>query len=118
MLRHFVSAAAALVLAACSSSTLPTEEWVRAEATGNATLAITNRGDDPVYVRVSDPTELGIMIGCSPSTCAPIAPGATVRVPYAQIQFYDAGDEQAAVNWWVFTADGATRDTGTLLADL
>ena len=118
MRRHLAAPAALVLAAACSDPTLPTDDWVRASATGNATLSILNRGDEPVYVRVSDPTELMIMIGCSPGSCARINPGETLRVPYAEIQNYDAGDRQAAVNWWVFDGDGATKDTGTLVTDI
>jgi hypothetical protein len=111
-------AAAVLFLAACADPTLPPGEWVRAGAGGEATLVITNRGDEPVYVQVSDPTELSILMGCSRETCTRIDPGKTVRVPYDQIQGYDLGDSQAAVNWWVFSDTGATRGTGTVIAEI
>ncbi|HYW12451.1 MAG TPA: hypothetical protein VE871_10840 [Longimicrobium sp.] len=113
-----VFAASLALLAACSDTTLPTDQWVRARATGEASLSVTNRGDEPIYVRVSDPTVLDISIGCSPQTCTRIIAGQTLRIPYAQIINYDAGDEQAAVNWWVFSDTGATRDTGTVIAEL
>lgn len=118
MRRNVVLAAALVLFAACSETMLPTDEWVRARATGQATLSVTNRGDEPVYVRVSDPTVLAFMPGCTPQTCTRISAGQTVRVPYAEIMNYDAGDRQAAVNWWVFADTGATLDTGTVVADL
>lgn len=118
MRSRFVLAALALALAACSDPTLPTDEWIQARAAGSATLAITNRGDAPVYVQVSDPTEFILMRGCSPETCARIDPGETLRVPYSDITSYDAGDEHAAVNWWVFAGDGTTRDTGTVVTEI
>lgn len=109
---------AVLVLAACSDTTLPTDAWIEARATGSATLSITNRGDEPTYVQVSDASALIIQRGCSPESCARIDPGETLRMPYAEINAYDPGDAQAAVNWWVFADDGTTRDTGTLIAEL
>ena len=118
MRTNFVLAAALVLSAACSDTTLPTDEWVRARATGGATLSVTNRGDEPIYVRITDPTVLDISIGCSPQRCTRIGAGQTVRVPYAEIVNYDTGDTQAAVNWWVFSDTGATRDTGTLIAEL
>lgn len=119
MLKPLVFAAAlALALGACSDPTLPTDEWVQARATGDATLSVTNRGDEPIYIQVADPTELILLTGCTPSTCIRIAPGDTVEVPFSQITSYDPGDGQAAVNWWVFTDDGATRDTGTVVVAL
>lgn len=119
MLTRLVAAAAlGFVLAGCSDPTLPTDEWVRARAEGQATLAVTNRGDEPVYVRISDPTELAIMIGCSPTTCTRIGAGQTVRVPYAQIENYTPGDAQAAVSWWVFDDGGTTAAQGTVTVQL
>lgn len=114
----WIAAAALLLLAACSESTLPTGEWVRARATGQSTLAVTNRGDQPIYVRVSDPTVLDVSVGCSPQTCTRLGAGETLRVPYAEIVNYDAGDAQAAVRWWVFGANRGTRATGTVVVQL
>lgn len=118
MRRNFVLAAVLVLFAACSETTLPTDEWVRARATGGATLSVTNRGDEPIYVRVVDPTVLDISVGCTPQSCTRIGAGQTLRVPYAEIVNYTVGDQQAAVNWWVFSDTGATRDTGTLVAEL
>jgi hypothetical protein len=115
---RFVAAALALVLGACSQSTLPTDEWVRARATGSATLSVTNRGSEPVYIQVADPTELVLLAGCTPQTCTRIAPGRTVEVPFSEITRYDPGDAQAAVNWWVFADDGTQAATGTVVVSL
>lgn len=115
--RLVATAALGLALAGCSDPALPTDEWVRASAAGQATLAITNRGDEPVYVLLSDPTELALMMGCTPETCRRIGAGQTVRVPYAEIENYTPGDAQAAVSWWVFE-DGTTVVQGTLVVPL
>ena len=117
MLTRLVAAALGLALAGCSNPTLPTDEWVRARAAGQATLSVTNRGDEPVYVLISDPTVLALMMGCTPDTCTRIGPGQTVRVPYADIENYTPEDEQAAVSWWVF-ADRTTVAQGTLVVPL
>jgi hypothetical protein len=120
MLTRLVAAAAlALVLAGCSDPTLPTDEWVRARAAGQATLSVTNRGDEPVNVLISDPTVLALMIGCTPGSCMRIGAGQTVRVPYAEIQNYTPGDTQAVVTWWVFDDDGGTVEAqGTVTVQL
>jgi P pilus assembly chaperone PapD len=118
MHKRFVIAALALVLGACSETTLPTGEWVQASATGDASLSVTNRGDAPVYIQVADPTELILLTGCTPSTCTRIAPGGTVQVPFSQIAAWQPGDQQAAVNWWVFEDDGGTVATGTVVVPL
>ena len=110
-----------LALAACSESTLPADEWVRASAhaDGDAMLAIENRGEDAVYVRVLDPDEEWMSLGCSPQSCLRVGAGETVRVPYAEIINYDVGDERAAVNWWLFDEAGArTLATGVVIAEL
>lgn len=119
MLTRLVAAAAALglALAGCSNATLSTDEWVRARAAGQAALSVTNRGGEPVYVLISDPTELALMMGCTQDTCRRIAPGQTVRVPYAEIENYTPGDAQAAVSWWVFE-DGTTVAQGTVVVPL
>lgn len=115
-------AAATLALAACSDPALPVAERVQARAAGDAILAITNRGDDAVYVRASDPTVLALMAACSPSTCTRVAPGETLRLPYAEIENYDPGDAQATVAWWAFVTEsgGTARETarGSVVADL
>lgn len=119
MLTRLAAAAMlSLALAGCSNPTFPAEEWVRASATGQATLAVTNRGDEPVYVRILDPTELALMMACTPEICTRIGPGQTVRVPYAEILNYTPGDAEAAVTWWVFADDGRTVAQGTVVAEL
>ncbi len=118
MRTRLVVAGLIVSLGACSGPTLPTGEWVRARATGDATLSVTNRGDAPVYIQVADPTELILLTGCSPSSCTRVAPGATVRVPFSEITAYDPGDQQAAVNWWVFADNGAAAATGTVVVPL
>ena len=114
--------AATLALAACSDPALPVAERVQARAAGNAILAISNRGDEAVYVRATDPTVLALQSACSPSTCARVAPGETLRLPYAGIENYDPGDAQASVAWWAFVAEsgGTFRETarGSVIADL
>jgi hypothetical protein len=118
MLTRLVAAAAlGLALAGCSDPTLPADEWVSARAAGQAELSVTNRGDEPVYVLISDPTELALMMGCTPDTCRRIGAGQTVRVPYAEIENYTPGDAQAAVSWWVFE-DGTTVAQGTVVVPL
>jgi hypothetical protein len=118
MLTRLVAAATlSLAFAGCSNPTLSADEWVQASATGQATLSITNRGDEPVYVRVLDPTELALMMACTPEICTRIDPGQTVRVPYAEILNYNPGDAEAAVTWWVFE-DGTTAAQGTVVAQL
>jgi hypothetical protein len=119
MRTRFVPAALALFLGACSrSTTLPADEWVQARATGNATLSVTNRGNEPVYIQLADPTELILLAGCTPQTCTRIAAGRTVQVPFSEITSYDPGDRQAAVNWWVFADDGTAAATGTVVVPL
>jgi hypothetical protein len=119
MLTRLAAAAAlSLAFAGCSDPTLPTDEWVRARAEGQATLAVTNRGDEPVHVLISDPTVLALMMGCTPTTCTRIGAGQTVRVPYAQIENYTPGDAQAAVSWWVFDDGGTTAAQGTVVVQL
>jgi hypothetical protein len=118
MLTRLVAAAAlGLALAGCSNATLPGDERLTARAAGQATLSVTNRGDEPVYVLISDPTELALMMGCTPDTCRRIDAGQTVRVPYAEIEHYTPGDAQAAVSWWVFD-NGTTVVQGTLVVPL
>lgn len=121
MLRQLAIAAALAVstAACCCGVPLPAEEErIHASAAGGAVLAIENRGDDPVYVQVADPTELALMAGCTPQSCTRIPPGETLRLPYAEITHWDAGDAQAAVNWWVFADDGRTLETDTFVVPL
>jgi hypothetical protein len=122
MTRRLFALAAIIVAAACSDATLPAEEPVQARAAGNATLAITNRSDEPVYYQVMDPTKFAIFYGCTPEHCPRIAAGATVRVPYAQIAYYEPGSAQAMVDWFTFeqAPDGTYRQKayGSVIAEL
>lgn len=85
-------------------------------------LAISNRRDEAVSVHVADPNELALMAACSPSACTRVAPGETLRLPYAGIENYDPRDAQATVAWWVLeTGSGGTvHETarGSVVADL
>lgn len=120
MLRQLaIAATLALSSAACCCGVpLPAEERVHASAAGDATLAIANRGSDTVYVQAADPTELALMAACTPRTCARIAPGEILRLPYAEIAYWQPGDAQAAVRWWVFSFDGGALETGTVTVSL
>jgi hypothetical protein len=116
MLKRLAFAATfALLLAACSDPSLPVDARVRARAVGDATLAITNRGGEPVYFHVLDPTRLAIFIGCAPETCPRILPGETVHVPYSAIVSYEPGSTTALVDWSTFERrpDGSYRQTGS-----
>ena len=124
MFRRLAAAAAALIvsLAACSDATLPAAEPIDAHAAGNATLAITNRTSGPVYYQVMDPSKFAIFYGCTPDHCPRIDAGQTVRVPYADIAYYEAGSAQAMVDWFTFerAADGTWKQAayGSVFADL
>jgi len=114
MLKRLAAAAVlALASAACSDPALPTEQWVRARADGNATLAITNRGGEPVHFKVVDPTHFAIFTACTPTDCPRVRPGETVRVPYSTILYYEPGSTQAMVEWASFTSgeDGSHRQS-------
>lgn len=116
--RFVLAAALGLALAACSESTLPLDEWVRASATGQASVSVQNRGDEPVYVRVLETSELWQSIGCGPDSCLRVDAGQTVAVPYSEIINYDAGDAEASVGWWVFGDAGQTVHHGVVVVEL
>ena len=111
--------AALLALAACAQPIEPAELWVDAEA-GGGEVSVRNSGTDPVYVRVLDPTELWLSVGCGPSNCLRVNPRQTVRMPYAEIINYNPGDAQAAVAWFLFADDAATvlEDHGEVIVEL
>jgi hypothetical protein len=117
-IRPTAAALAIVVLGACSGSTLPADGSVQARAAGNATLAVTNDGDAPILVLAVDPTELMIVAPCLPDTCPRLEPGATLRISYADIAGYQAGDRQASVLWWTPGNAGAPRSDGTVTVEL
>ena len=117
MRKHLV-VIAALVLAACAESALPGEQWVRARATGDAAIEVTNLGIEPVWFRIVDPTELVLMAACTTETCTRVGPGETVEVPYSAIEYYDPGDSQASVTWWSWRSDGSAARQGSVIVNL
>lgn len=107
-----------MVLGACTGSTLPANDGVRARAAGDATLAITNDGHAPVLVLAVDPAELMIVAPCVPDSCPRVEPGATLRLSYAEIAGWQAGDRRASVLWWTPANAGAPRSDGTVTVQL
>ena len=119
MLKRLVLLTAAVVLAACASDPAGTTQGgLRAEPVEGAAVAVTNTTDQPVYYIIVNPEALASWRPCtSPADCPEIAGRQTVRIPYANIELYEAGSREAELYWWTFArVEGGyvTVDEGSL----
>lgn len=104
MLKRLVIFTAAVLLAACAGDPAgATRGGLRAEPVDGAAVAVTNTSDQPVYYLIVNPEALASWRPCtSPADCPEIAARQTVRIPYADIELYEAGSREAALYWWKF----------------
>ncbi|HEX2187488.1 MAG TPA: hypothetical protein VHG51_01260 [Longimicrobiaceae bacterium] len=72
-------------------------------------LRLTNATDRPVAFNVRNPDWLGLLAACTDPgpSCARLAPGASVFVPFSEVAGFAPGARQVAVTWWHVVADGA-----------
>jgi hypothetical protein len=94
---------AALLAAACNS-TEPSGESLRMSVSAQR-ITLQNRTDRPIYYAAFE-RETAALIQWAPCD-APrkcltqvIAPGASVRFPYAELYGYRRGSTEAVVHWW------------------
>ncbi|HEU0302516.1 MAG TPA: hypothetical protein VFR37_23860 [Longimicrobium sp.] len=108
MLKRLFAMSVAVLLAACAGDPLGSvREPLRAEVAGDAAIAVTNTGDQPVYYRIVNPDALASWMPCTaPADCPAIAPGETVRIAYSQIGLYQPTSTVAELYWWRFTRVG------------
>lgn len=111
MLKRLFAAATLTLLAGCESpSAIDDFSLIHAEARA-ATLSVSNVGARPVHYAVYERQDAGTVtwVKCTPANagCPTLEPGATARVPYAEISRYDDGDAEAIVYWWESHPDGA-----------
>lgn len=101
-MRHSLSAlvlTAAALTAGCDSPSGPDGSEISVSAQ-RGVIALTNHGDEPVYYRLVERTALPAVswVLCTrPESCAGVAPGETLRLPYERIAGYDRGDREALV---------------------
>jgi hypothetical protein len=103
MLKRLVLLTAAVLLAACVSDPAgSTQGGLRAEPEGTA-VAVTNTTDQPVYYIIVNPEALASWRPCTaPGDCPEIGGRQTVRIPFADIELYQAGSREAELYWWKF----------------
>jgi hypothetical protein len=110
MLKRLIPLCAAALLAACAGDPTggDTAFAVSVQPDGAAALLLlTNTDDQPVYYTLFSRDALASWAPCtSPADCPRIAPGQTVRVPYADIQMYTAQSAEAELHWWQFRRAG------------
>ena len=104
MVKRLVLLTAAVLLAACANDPAgSTHGGLRAEPVEGAAVAVTNTSDQPVYYRIVNPEALASWMPCtSPGDCPAIGDRQTVRIPYANIELYEAGSREAKLYWWKF----------------
>ncbi|HEU4881142.1 MAG TPA: hypothetical protein VFT45_02820 [Longimicrobium sp.] len=123
MLKRLVLLSAAVLLAACASDPAgSTQGGLRAEPVEGSAVAVTNTTDQPVYYLIVNPEALASWRPCtSPADCPEIGARRTVRIPYANIEMYQADSREAELYWWKFArVEGGyvTVDEGQLRIQL
>lgn len=108
MLKRLFSVFAAVLLVACAGDPAgSTRGPLHAEPSGDAAIAVTNTGDQPVYYLIVNPEALASWMPCtSPADCPGIQPGQTVRIAYSAIGLHQPDSKQAELYWWRFTRVG------------
>lgn len=110
MLKRLIAAAALVMLAGCDEPAAIDNygSGVRAEADA-PTLTIRNSGGPLVHYAVFERVDEGTIFWgkCTPQNagCPTLAPGETVRIPYAEIAGYEPSDKEAIVFWWTSEPD-------------
>lgn len=106
MLKRLVLLTAAVLLAACAGDPAgSTQGGLRAEPVKGAAVAVTNTTDQPVYYIIVNPEAFASWRPCtSPADCPEIGGRQTVRIPYSNIELYQAGSRQAELYWWKFAS--------------
>ena len=104
MLNRLIAAATLLLLASCDSPVgSGGDAPIRAQADAQV-LSLTNVSARSVHYGVFERVDEGTIFWgrCTPANeeCPTLAPGETVRIAYAEITRYDAGDQEAIVYWW------------------
>lgn len=107
MPERLLTLCAAALLAGCAGDPAgSTRDDLRVAVDGQA-VAVTNVGDEPVYYRIVNPDAFALWAPCtSPADCPEIGPGATVRIPFADIGLYQPDSTEAELYWWRFARVG------------
>lgn len=107
MLKRLLTLCAAALLAACAGDPAGSaRDGLRVAIEGDA-VAVTNLDEQPVYYRIVNPEALALWAPCTaPEDCPRIAPGQTVRIPFAEIGLYQPDSTEAELYWWRFLRVG------------
>ena len=106
-LRALTLTLASLALLGCETPTAPASRPLALSSDGS-TLTITNPNSWPVFYMVVDPNILALASGtiadfslCTdPTTCPRVAAKSSVRVAYAEIVGYHAGQSAVRLTQW------------------
>lgn len=83
-------------------------EVTSAEDAEARVVALRNETGAPVYFYIGEEDDLALidldLSGITSGT--PVTPGATVRVPYEDIEFYDPGDTRGWIYWTTGRGEG------------
>ncbi len=98
---------ASLTLLACETPTDPASQLLALSSDGSA-LTLTNPNSWPVFYMAVDPNILAVASGtiadfalCTdPASCPRVAAKSSVRVPYAEIAGYHAGQASVQITQW------------------
>lgn len=112
MLKRLTAAAALVILSACDEPSAIDDYGPVVQARADApTLSVSNLNGWPVHYAVFERMDEGAIDWgkCTPrdAGCPTLAPGETVRIPYAEIAGYQQGDGEAVVFWWMSAPDAA-----------
>lgn len=98
-------------LAGCDSPSTIGDVSLMYAAGRDGNVEIDNVGKKPVHYNVLERNDASTIqwTRCTPADagCPTLQPGASVRIPYAQVGGFNAGDTEAIVYWWETESSGA-----------
>jgi hypothetical protein len=107
--RLFAAATLALV-AACESPGISDDFPEIYAVSRDQTLHVSNMSGRPLHYMIHEREDEGLLFWgkCTPANqgCPVLAPGETLRIPYAELGGYDPGDTEAIIYWWESRPDG------------
>lgn len=107
-----------IAIGACRPESISTDSAPSGRVTvtrEQAGIRVTNHTDQGVAYAISNPNWLGLLAICNDPepACIRLQAGASVLVPFSEIQGFESGAEKITVHWWHVVPDGVGQFRAT-----